>query len=337
MANLTRRRTLAGAAAVLGTVVAPALPGLAQADLRFYAGDPALVYRGDWEPAPAVSGEPPARRARFAMASVELTYTGPWVTWLTDAGPDRGAARVIIDGQVRDEEINLYSPAVEPREFRWSSLAGQRNHVIRVEVTGNRDIRSGSSWVVHRGFVVPDAPVPPSAVQAAQPAETPGAGASAAPGAAEQAPPPVPLGPGVSFYKATDPLVTYIFVWETVPGRPASDSLPALPPYRQARTRLSSAEFAFNGPSITWHTLAGPDRGIVRVTIRSSLVAPREDFLDLYHPVEELRSYSWSVADPTRISTIRIDVWGDHSARSKGDLVVILGFSTPRAPVPPSF
>lgn len=333
MPYLTRRSSLAGAAVLLGFAALPALPGLAQPDLRFYAGDPALVYRGDWEPAPTVPGELPARRARFAMASVELTYTGPWVSWLTDTGPDRGTVRVVIDGQVRDEEINLYSATVEPREFRWSSLSSQWNHVIQIEVTGNRDIRSGSSWVVHRGFVVPDAPVLPSATAVAQPAETP-VPEPAAPG---QVPPAVPLGPGGSFYKATDPLITYIFVWETVPGRPASGSLPALPPYRQARTRLSSAEFAFNGPSITWHTLGGPDRGIARVTIRSSLVAPREDFIDLYHPVEELRSYSWSVSDPTRISTIRIDVWGDHSARSKGDLVVILGFSTPRAPVPPSF
>jgi hypothetical protein len=301
--------------------------------MRFYAGDPALVYRGDWEQASVVPGEPPARRARFAMASVELTYAGPWVSWLTDAGPDRGTARVLVDGQVRDEEINLYSATVEPREFRWSSLFGHRNHVIRVEVTGNRDIRSGSSWVVHRGFVVPDAPVLPSAIAEVQPTETP----VPRPGAPGQVPPPVPLAPGTSFYRATDPLITYIFVWETVPGRPASEILPALPPYRQARTRLSSVEFAFNGPSITWHTLAGPDRGIARVTIRSSLVAPREDFIDLYHPVEELRSYSWSVADPTRVSTIRIDVWGDHSTRSKGDLVVILGFSTPKAPVPPTF
>lgn len=333
MANRTRRSALAGAAAVLGSVAVPALPGLAQPDLRFYAGDPALVYRGDWEPALAVSGEPPARRARFAMAAVELTYAGPWVSWLTDAGPDRGTARVSIDGQVRDEEIDLYHPTVEPREFRWSTLVAERLHVIRIEVTGNRNSRSGSSWVIHRGFVVPDAPVLPSARAVVQPAETPIPGL-AAPG---QVPPPVPLAPGTSFYRATDPLITYIFVWETVPGRPASDNLPALPPYRQARTRLSSAEFAFNGPSITWHTLAGPEHGIARVTIRSSAGAPREDFIDLYHPVEELRSYSWSVADPTRISTIRIDVWGDHSARSKGDLVVILGFSTPRAPVPPTF
>jgi hypothetical protein len=240
---------------------------------------------------------------------------------------------VLIDGQVRDEEIDLYNPTIELREFRWSTLVAERPHVIRIEVTGNRNIRSVSSWVVHRGFVVPDAPVLPSAIAEVQPTETP----VPRPGAPGQVPPPVPLAPGTSFYRATDPLITYIFVWETVPGRPASEILPALPPYRQARTRLSSAEFAFNGPSITWHTLAGPEHGIARVTIRSSVGAPREDFIDLYHPVEELRSYSWSVADPTRISTIRIDVWGDHSAQSKGDLVVILGFSTPKAPVPPTF
>jgi len=333
MAYLTRRGVLVGGAIALGSLALPAKPGLAYPDLRFAPGDPALVYQGDWEPAPPIPGEPPGRRARFAMAAVALTYRGPWVSWLTDAGPDRGIARVLIDGQVRDEEIDLYNPTIELREFRWSTLVAERPHVIRIEVTGNRNIRSVSSWVVHRGFVVPDAPVLPSAIAEVQPTETP----VPRPGAPGQVPPPVPLAPGTSFYRATDPLITYIFVWETVPGRPASEILPALPPYRQARTRLSSAEFAFNGPSITWHTLAGPEHGIARVTIRSSVGAPREDFIDLYHPVEELRSYSWSVADPTRISTIRIDVWGDHSAQSKGDLVVILGFSTPKAPVPPTF
>jgi hypothetical protein len=252
MAYLTRRGVLVGGAIALGSLALPAKPGLAYPDLRFAPGDPALVYQGDWEPAPPIPGEPPARRARFAMAAVALTYRGPWVSWLTDAGPDRGIARVLIDGQVRDEEIDLYNPTIELREFRWSTLVAERPHVIRIEVTGNRNIRSVSSWVVHRGFVVPDAPVLPSAIAEVQPTETP----VPRPGAPGQVPPPVPLAPGTSFYRATDPLITYIFVWETVPGRPASEILPALPPYRQARTRLSSAEFAFNGPSITWHTLA---------------------------------------------------------------------------------
>jgi len=288
--------------------------------LRFSAQDPAQVFAGEWTPMAS------DLESRLAGTAVQLTYSGPWISWLTTTGPARGKIDVIIDGQVRDDEMSLYSDVEQPREYRWSTLTLGQNHTIRIIVTGDRDSRSHDSLVVHQGFMALNAPIGPSASAPALPGP-------AAPGAAPAARPGTTLGEPARFYRASDPLVEYTSTWTDQGDTAAQATLPALPKYRQAESGLAIAAFRFNGPSVTWYTLAGPDRGKVRVSIDDVI---RDDDIDLYSPTLEVRSYSWSVVDPQKLHFLRIHVVGDKSRGSTGDRVAILGFSTPGAPAAPA-
>jgi hypothetical protein len=323
-----RLATALSLAATLGLMAAAAY---AQTELRFFADDPAIVYRGEWEPGPAVPGERPARLARFSGAAAVLTYSGPWISWLTSVGPDRGKVRVTIDGQVRDDDLDLYNPTPAEKEFRWSTLTTATNHIIEISVLGDRNEASSGTLVVNRGFLAPAAPVPPT-LTAAAPAEAQPPAAEATPQPQPQAPIPVQVAPGVSFYLATDPAITYSTEWQTVPPRPASRTLPALPSLRSAEARPATVGFMFYGPSVTWYTLVGPDRGKVRVAIDGEV---RDEEIDLYSPQEQIRAFAWSVLDPTRLHRIEITVLQDRNPSSQGVQVDVLAFATPRAPLPP--
>lgn len=326
--RLLRLAAALSLAATLGLVAAAAH---AQTELRFFADDPAIVYRGEWEAGPTLPGERPARQARFAYASVGLTYSGPWISWLTSVGPDRGKVRVIIDGQVRDDDLDLYSPTPAEKEFRWSTLTTAANHTIEVVVLGDRNEASSGTTVVNRGFLAPGAPVPPSLTVPA-PAEAQPPAAEATPQPQPQAPIPVQVAPGGSFYLATDPAITYSAQWQTVPPRPAEGTLPALSSLRSAEARPATVGFMFYGPSVTWYTLVGPDRGKVRVVIDGEV---RDEEMDLYNPQEQIRAFAWSVLDPNRLHRIEITVLQDRNPSSHGVQVDVLGFATSKAPLPP--
>jgi hypothetical protein len=319
---------------LVGTLVLKlVIPVYAQTDLRFFADDPAISYRGEWEPGPAVSGERPARQARFSSAAVTLTYSGPWISWLTSVGPDRGKVRVTIDGQVRDDALDLYSPAPADKEFRWSTLTTAANHTIEISVLGDRNEASSGTLVVNRGFLAPAAPVPPTLTAAAPAEAQPPAAQGGAPAQPAQPPIPVQVAPGVMVYLSTDPSISYSPEWQTVPPRPASGTLPALPSLRVSEVRPASVQFLFYGPSVTWYTLIGPDRGKVRVSIDGEV---RDEELDLYSAEEQIRGYSWSVLDPNRLHRLEITVLQDRNPSSRGVAVDVLGFATPRAPAAPT-
>ena len=52
-----------------------------------------------------------ARRAGIAGSSATIGFNGPSVTWVTSKGPDRGIARVAVDGIVQGD-VDLYNPTV---------------------------------------------------------------------------------------------------------------------------------------------------------------------------------------------------------------------------------
>lgn len=323
--NVTRKFVAAAGLAGLLAMAGPAIIAGAEGPvpLRFGANDPAQVFSGEWIQKASDLDGTEVRQNRLAGTAVELTYSGPWISWLTGTGPDRGMVRVLIDGQVRDEDMNLYSPVEQLREYRWSTFSLGQNHTIRVIITGDRDDHSRDSLVVHRGFMSLGAPIGPSPGAPAQP----GPGEVSAPARSGAT-----LGDAARFYRANDPLVEYTSLWTDQGGAAAHESLPALPGYREASDGLAMAAFRFNGPSVTWYTLAGPDGGKVKVSIDDKI---RDDDIDLYSPTVGVRSYSWSVVDPDKLHFLRIHVVGDKSLGSMGERVVILGFSTPAAPAAP--
>jgi hypothetical protein len=98
--------------------------------------DPDIWYEGDPQPV-----MPPA--------SASWTFSGSQVTWYAKLGPDKGIARVSIDGQL-DAVIDLYAPVVNnysiPIYTRTFPASG--THTITITPAGTRNSRS-VGWAVN--------------------------------------------------------------------------------------------------------------------------------------------------------------------------------------------
>jgi hypothetical protein len=116
--------------------------------------DPAITYTAGWlqgnrdhpysEGTAAVSTIP-GDRATF-------TFTGTSVSWIGYRGPQAGIARVILDGTVVADSLDMFipSPSEGPQEavFTIPGLAAV-NHTLTIEVTGSKNPASlGLSIVV---------------------------------------------------------------------------------------------------------------------------------------------------------------------------------------------
>lgn len=86
-------------------------------------------------------------------AAVTMRFDGPGVDWVTTTGPNRGIARVLIDGHVV-RRVNLYAPT---RGFgvveRLDGLGGG-SHIVRIEVMGRKSGASAGRWVAVDRFDV---------------------------------------------------------------------------------------------------------------------------------------------------------------------------------------
>jgi GH25 family lysozyme M1 (1,4-beta-N-acetylmuramidase) len=91
--------------------------------------------------------------AREAGAAATIRFDGTGIDWVTVTGPNRGRARVTIDG-ARVGIVDLYAPT---RTFgvveRFGGLA-DRVHSMRIEVLGRRSAASHGRWVAIDRFVV---------------------------------------------------------------------------------------------------------------------------------------------------------------------------------------
>jgi hypothetical protein len=131
--------------------------------LRFENTDPALLYSGTWSTLAAASASGGSvHRAEQASAAVQFTFGGTSVTWITTRGPNRGVARVLIDGSPQ-APVDLYAAAEEfGLNITYSGLP-DATHTIRVEVTGTHSGPSTGSVVDIDAFVAfggPATPVP---------------------------------------------------------------------------------------------------------------------------------------------------------------------------------
>jgi hypothetical protein len=97
-----------------------------------------FTWSGPWTSAndPVASGGS-TRWASAAGARVTYTFTGRSIAWVTTLGPNRGLARVYLDG-VLVATIDCISPTVVGRRVvfakAWSTSA---THTIRIVVVGN--------------------------------------------------------------------------------------------------------------------------------------------------------------------------------------------------------
>jgi hypothetical protein len=137
-----------------------------------------LTYSGKWENVAA--GGPSGgsvRRGAAAGQGVAIEFAEPSVTWVTSKGPDRGIARVEVDG-VLQAEIDLYSPTEAwevPYTFGDFPTGGHR---LTITATGRRSPQSLGAFVdidqiagvAMRAGTPPNPPAPVGVVQTAGPA-----------------------------------------------------------------------------------------------------------------------------------------------------------------------
>jgi GH25 family lysozyme M1 (1,4-beta-N-acetylmuramidase) len=88
-----------------------------------------------------------------AGASVSMRFVGRGVHWLTVTGPNRGRARVLIDGKVV-RTVDLYSPVRTFGVVQRVEGLSPGSHVVRIEVTGRKSGASAGRFVAIDRFDV---------------------------------------------------------------------------------------------------------------------------------------------------------------------------------------
>ena len=145
-------------AALRATVVVDAFDVITSGTRREET-DPAVSYTAGWlqgnrdhpysEGTAAVSTIP-GDRATF-------TFTGTSVSWIGFKGPQSGIARVILDGNVVEDSLDMYAANDAPQKTVFT-LPGLSNtsHTLTIEATGSRNPASlGLSIVVDAFDVTP--------------------------------------------------------------------------------------------------------------------------------------------------------------------------------------
>ncbi|HEX2035336.1 MAG TPA: hypothetical protein VHS99_14250 [Chloroflexota bacterium] len=148
--------------------------------------DTYLIYSGSWntvQDSKARGGT--LHQSREPGAMMRMTFTGPYFKWYAVKGPNRGRARVSIDGvELGDSPYDLYQPGEPNYELVvWQGgLDSERPHTLVIEVLGQRNGAATDSLVDVDGIEVMAAertPVTPTPTPT--PTGTPGGTATSTP------------------------------------------------------------------------------------------------------------------------------------------------------------
>jgi hypothetical protein len=97
----------------------------------------AIAWHGTWvtQSISSASGGS-LRYGRFAGASATYTFTGSSIAWVAAHGPDRGSAKVYVDG-VYIKTISLYSSVRSYRAIAFARNFGSTGtHTLKIVVVG---------------------------------------------------------------------------------------------------------------------------------------------------------------------------------------------------------
>lgn len=133
-----------------------------------------IGYAGHW---PALRAGEASGQAVWRNASpgygVSVGFEGPSVTWLTARGPDRGRARVEVDG-VLQAEIDLYSPEEVWQVPHTFGPFGPGPHRLTISILPQRPSESSGTVVDIDGFTAEALhPAPPPPTPTPTPTATP--------------------------------------------------------------------------------------------------------------------------------------------------------------------
>jgi hypothetical protein len=148
---------------LVALVAALGFAATAQAQTRVENDHPSVRYEGSWQTIanPAVTGGTIAA-SNVAGAKAHITFNGPDITWIGYECPCAGRARMYIDGVLygtRDPYNRNHVPYTTMYVF---SNLGEGQHVLTIEVTGERDARSTNTYIGVDAFDIgpPDAELP---------------------------------------------------------------------------------------------------------------------------------------------------------------------------------
>lgn len=188
---------------VAAAIAAPAVPTHAQSSTAtgspsptatpalylFQDNDPYMVYSGtDWN----VVQDPRAQggtlhQARVAGTLFRMEFTGSYFKWFGVKGPNRGRARVSVDGvEVSGGIIDLYKAGDPSYDvIVWAGgLDSERRHTLVIEVLGQRNGASTDALVAIDAVEVATAERAPSVFTATptpSPSQTPTPGMTPSP------------------------------------------------------------------------------------------------------------------------------------------------------------
>lgn len=229
-----RTRTQVGAAIVgvlLAIALCPAIAAAAPAPTRYEQSDARLLYTGTWYTGTSASYSGASYAYTTHAGSVEASFTGTSVTWITSKGPSFGVATVTVDGV--SQTVDLSAASITNRTVVWSQALDAGSHRLKIAWTGQ--VGSGGKNYV-------------------------GLDALDIVGALDACTPP----PAVVRFEQTDARIHYNGTWYT--GTSASYSGGT---YAYTR-KGGSIDANFSGTSIAWITSKGSSFGIASVTVDGS-------------------------------------------------------------------
>ena len=240
--------------------------------------DRSITYSGSWVPDTAQNwsgssletGAGTATRAAAAGARADFAFTGTSVTWIGFRGPWIGMADVSIDGGAVTR-VDLYSPAeqVQVPVFTATGLAAG-SHTLRIDVVGDKNPASTSTWVFVDAFDIP---------------------------------PQLPA-PSVRRVQETDPSVAFTSDW--TPAGQAS--LWSGEHANQSVTAGGRATFGFTGTTVRWIGERGFDTGLANVSIDGVFIAQIDTSTSLQEGYQAVLFSATGLAPGSH--TLTIDVVG---------------------------
>jgi hypothetical protein len=85
-------------------------------------------------------------------ATAEFRFNGSSVAFVSSYGPDRGKAKLFLDG-VKAGKVNLYAPRVRAGRVVWAMPVTPGKHVLTVQIKGKHSGKSLGSRVDIDGFI----------------------------------------------------------------------------------------------------------------------------------------------------------------------------------------
>jgi hypothetical protein len=248
-----------------------------------------------------------------AGSKVNFAFNGTGVSWVGYQDEWSGAARVYVDGALKNTVDTYATPGKAQTSLYSISGLAAGNHTLTIEVTGTKSAASAGAWVWVDAFDVLSGGTASSG-GAATPSTptTPG-------GAVNNPPPTTPTCAATPIrVEQNAPAVAYTGTWAPNGGTFNSGSSAVL-----AAAAGSRATFTFTGCGASWIAYRDEWSGIANVYVDGAL----KGSVDTYSSPGAAKAVMYSVTGLAYgAHTVTIEVTGNKSASSKAAWIWVDAF-----------